>query len=70
MDMGIELEVRVHTERAIVTRRGLGKVGHIAVNELWMQEKINNGTVSIHKIINQFNLADLMTKYLSKDEIS
>lgn len=72
-DMGIELEVRVHTDattgRAIVTRRGLGKVRHIAVNELWMQEKVNNGTVSIHKIKNKFNLADLMTKYLSKDEI-
>ena len=72
--MGIELEVRVHTDattgRAIVTRRGLGKVRHIAVNELWMQEKVNNGTVSIHKIKNKFNLADLMTKYLTKDEIS
>ena len=36
-DLGIDLEVRVHTDattrRAIVTRRGLGKVRHIAVNE-------------------------------------
>ena len=73
MDLGIELEVRVHTDattgRAIVTRRGLGKVRHIAVNELWMQEKVAQNQVSIHKIKNKFNLADLMTKYLSKDEI-
>ena len=72
-DLGIDLEVRVHTDattgRAIVTRRGLGKVRHIAVNELWMQEKVANNQVSIHKIKNKFNLADLMTKYLSKDEI-
>ena len=42
-DLGIDLEVRVHTDattgRAIVTRRGLGKVRHIAVNELWMQKR-------------------------------
>ena len=72
-DLGIDLEVRVHTDattgRAIVTRRGLGKVRHIAVNELWMQEKVAQHLVSIHKIKNKFNLADLMTKYLSKDEI-
>ena len=72
-DLGIDLEVQVHTDattgRAIVTRRGLGKVRHIAVNELWMQEKVAQHLVSIHKIKNKFNLADLMTKYLSKDEI-
>ena len=43
-DLGIELDVRIHTDattrRAIVTRRGLGKVRHIAVDELWMQEKV------------------------------
>ena len=41
-DMVIELEVGIHTDattgRAIVTRRGLGKVRHIAVSEVWMQE--------------------------------
>ena len=37
-DMGIDLSIRVHTDattgRAIATRGGLGKVRHIAVNEL------------------------------------
>lgn len=73
-DLGIELDIRIHTDattgRAIATRRGLGKVRHIAVNELWMQEKVANGMMSIHKIKNKFNLADLLTKYLSKDDIN
>ena len=38
MDLGVELDVRLHTDantgRAIATRRGLGKVRHIAIKEL------------------------------------
>ena len=72
-DMGIKLSVRLHTDattgRAIATRKGLGKVRHIAVNELWLQEKVQQEAVSILKIKNKFNLADLLTKYLSKNGI-
>ena len=50
-------------------RRGLGKVRHIAVNELWLQEQVQQEKVAVLKINNKFNLADLLTKYLSKDEI-
>ena len=71
--MGIDLNVRLHTDattgRAMAMRRGLGKVRHIAVNELWLQEQVSNEAVTILKIKNKFNLADLLTKYLSKDEI-
>ena len=58
------------TGRATAARRGLCKIKHIAVNELWLQEKIANGQLTILKIKNKFNLADILTKYLSKDEIS
>ena len=61
-DLGIDLEVRVHTDattgRAIVTRRGLGKVRHIAVHELWMQEKVAQNQISIHKIKKQVQSGD------------
>ena len=73
-DLGIDLTIRLHTDattgRAIATRRGLGKVRHIAVNELWIQEKVQQSALSIHKIKNKFNLADLLTKYLNLEEIS
>ena len=72
-DLGVELDVRLHTDattgRAIATRRGLGKVRHIAVNELWLQEQVAKNSVSIMKIKNKFNLADLLTKYFSLNEI-
>ena len=72
-DLGVTLDLRVFTDattgKSLVTRRGLGKVRHIAVNELWLQSHVQAKTLTIVKIKNKFNLADLMTKYLSKDEI-
>ena len=38
---------------------------------IWfLQDQVANDKVSIHKIKNKFNVADLLTKYLSKDEIA
>ena len=71
--LGISLDVRLHTDattgKAIATRRGLGKVRHIAVNELWLQEQVATKRVWINKLKNKFNVADLLTKHLSKYEV-
>ena len=73
MDLGVELEVKVFTDattgKAMAVRRGLGKVRHIAVNELWIQERVQNGDIKVIKIKNKYNPADLMTKHLSNLEI-
>ena len=73
MDLGVDISVRLHTDattgRAIATCRGLGKVRHIAVNELWLQEQVAEREVSTHKIKNKFSLADLLRKYPTAAEI-
>ena len=73
VDLGIQLDVRLHTDAstgmAIATRKGLGKVRHIAVNELWLQEQISMKKITVHKLKNKFNVADLLTKHLSKYEV-
>ena len=73
-DLGINVDICVFTDatsgKAMASRRGLGKVRHIAVNELWIQEHIQNKTITIKKIKNKFNPADLLTKYLSKAEVA
>ena len=46
------------------------QVRHISMNELWIQEKVSNGVISIVKIKNKFNPTDLLTKRPSKDEIA
>ena len=73
-DLAVDLEIKVFTDattgKAMATRRGLGKVRHIAVTELWIQEKIHGGNIKVMKIKNKFNPADLVTKHLSKAEIA
>ena len=74
VDLGVQLDIRIFTDattgKSIATRRGLGKVRHISVNELWIQEKVSTGIITILQIKNKFNPADLLTKHLSKDEIA
>lgn len=69
-ELGIHIDLCVFTDattgKAMPSRRGLGKVRHIAVNELWIQEHVQNKTITTKEIKNKFNPADLLTKYLSK----
>ena len=58
------------TGKAIASRRGLGRVRHIDVSHLWIQEKITNGSMELTKIKNTFNPSDMMTKHLGEAEMS
>ena len=70
MDLGLDVKIRLLTDattgKAIASRRGLGKVRHIDVSNLWVQEKVKNGEVEIIKIKNDFNPADILTKHLAE----
>jgi len=67
-DLGVEVKIRVRTDasaaKGIASRRGLGKVRHIEVNQLWLQEKVGDGTIEIMKVKGEVNPADAMTKPL------
>ena len=55
-DMGIVIAPQMtlstdsSTAKAIASRRGLGKVRHIDVEELWIQERVHRGEVLLKKI--------------------
>ena len=61
------LRIRVKTDasvaKSMTTRRGLGGIRHIEVNQLWLQEKVNNGTIEIEKVKGETNRADVLTKF-------
>ena len=67
-DLGVTLQIRLRTDAAaakgIASRRGLGKVRHIEVNQLWLQDKVNNGEIQVMKVKGEGNLADGLTKAL------
>ena len=55
--------------KGIAMRRGLGKVRHIEVTQLWVQEKVQAGEIEIIKVKTGENLADGMTKYIDSEKI-
>ena len=69
-DLGIPLAIRVHTDATaalgICRRRGLGKIRHLDTTDLWCQEKVRNGAVTLHKVAGVSNPADIMTKYVER----
>ena len=55
---------------AISDRRGLGKVRHIEVGQLWLQDKVRRGDIKVVKVGTHDNVADALTKYVSKDSMA
>ncbi len=73
-DLGISLEAKLHTDASatlgIVQRQGLGKLRHINVQYLWLQERVRNGEMSVKKVAGIDNPADLMTKHLAAHDMA
>ena len=69
-DLGISIGIRIHTDATaamgICRRRGLGKIRHLDVTDLWCQEKVRDGTVQLLKVLGADNPADIMTKYVDR----
>ena len=69
-DLCIELDVVVLTDAAaaigMVRRRGLGKVRHLDVTDLWLQEKVREGDIHVEKVAGTENPADALTKVLAR----
>ena len=72
-DLGINMNIEVLTDataaKGIATRKGLGKVRHMAVHYLWVQERVAQGDLKLSKVWGKENPADLLTKYLDFQSI-
>ena len=53
----------------IANRVGIGKVRHIEVNQLWLQEKVYEGEIETMKVKTDENMADALTKALDSKGI-
>ena len=64
-DLGVELHREVHADSSaaigICRRSGIGKVRHLAVAQLWVQDLVRSGECRLHKVLGTENPADLMT---------
>ncbi len=71
MDMGLAVSLRVNTDssaaKSIASRRGCGKVRRLETRELWLQEKVARGYVEIRKVKGEENVADVLSKHVSRE---
>ena len=70
-DLGIDLDVHLYTDATaaigICRRRGLGKIRHLHVADLWVQDRIKKGDFKLSKVAGADNPADILTKHVSRD---
>ena len=72
-DLGCDARVRVWTDSAaaksIGSRRGIGKIRHLDVKYLWVQDMTRRKELQLKKILGSANPADIMTKPKDAKEI-
>ena len=67
--MKIKIHVDASAAIGIIQRRGLGKLRHVEVHELWMQDALRSGRLSVDKIDGKKNKADAGTKPLDEKKL-
>ena len=65
-DLGVNVGINAYVDASaavgIACRRGLGKVRHIELDQLWLQDQVARGRVRVFKVLGEKNLADSLTK--------
>ena len=74
MDLGVPegrivLKTDASAALGIAHRLGIGKIRHIEVNQIWLQEKVYAGEIIVEKVKTDKNLADALTKPLTNEDI-
>ena len=72
-DLGLNWQLRIHSDATaaigICHRKGLGKIRHLAVADLWIQDKVRSKDFALCKVLGSENPADMMTKHVSRETI-
>jgi hypothetical protein len=70
LDLGVSLNARLKVDAkatiGMVHRLGLGKLRHVEVGNLWIQNAVKEKRLAVDKVLGSENVADLMTKHLDK----
>ena len=73
-DFGVNSAGTLHTDAGaaieIVRRKGLGKLRHLNVRDLWLQDQVRAGTnLVIAKVPGPDNTADVVTKHFNAEAV-
>ena len=74
LDLGYNLNINMKTDSSaafgIAGRTGLGKTRHIQVNQLWVQEKVRSGDITLMRIPGIENPSDICTKHVDAQTLA
>ena len=72
-DLGNPTQIQLLTDasaaKGISQRTGLGKVRHLETSQLWLQDLVLAGRITVKKISTDENLADMLTKHVEAKAI-
>ena len=55
--------------QSMANRQGIGKIRHLEVRFLWMQDLAKQGAITVRKVKGHLNPADVLTKPMSCTEM-
>ena len=72
-DFGITVGITILSDATAATgmvqREGLGRVRHLAVGDLWVQQRVRRGEIVVNKWPSEENYSDMLTKPLDGPKI-
>ena len=72
-DLGWDCKIRLLVDssaaKSIASRTGLGKLRHLEIKFLWLQECVRRGKVIVSKVRGEVNPADVLTKPKSLEDM-
>ena len=67
-DLGLDVKGEVYADSAaalgISNRTGVGKVRHLRIQSLWVQEVRSTGRLAYEKVLGTLNPSDVLTKHV------
>ena len=72
-EMGVRMDITLFTDssaaKSFASQRGLKRIRHLEVKELWIQEEICRGRLRVEKILGTENPANICTKFFGKQDL-
>ena len=61
VEVGLHLRGDSSASHGTLQRQGSGRIKHLQTRQLWLQEKVHEGAISLEKVPREENWADLLT---------
>ena len=70
IDHGLQISFELHADSSaaigMAERVGIGRVRHIDVGQLWVQQRLRHKDFKLHKCLGTNNPADILTKHVAR----